>query len=141
MVHGCGDTRNIWERLIRRHENLTIVVSGHVHAEARRTDDNDFGKPVHQILADYQDAPNGGQGWLRIMRFEQGAEKVHVRTYSPYLRAEKTDDESQFTMDMAPKDQQSVYGTPKKTFYRILILAMPILVSLSYYMGRRLSKA
>ena len=94
-----GDTSFIWNDLIRNHENLQLVLCGHMHGEARRTDDNLAGKPVHQLLADYQGRPNGGNGWLRIMRFVPLENKIYVQTYSPWLDQYEIDADSQFTLD------------------------------------------
>ncbi len=105
-----GDTSLIWYDLIRNHENLQLVLCGHMHGEARRTDDNLFGKPVHQLLANYQGRTNGGNGWLRIMRFVAAENKVYVETYSPYLEAYETDGDSQFTLDF-PMDWFTEIGT------------------------------
>ena len=98
-THVCGSTEYIWQNLIRKHENLQLVLSGHVHAEARRTDKNLAGKKVHQILANYQDEENGGNGWLRIIEFFPLEDKIYVKTYSPYLNSYKTVEKSQFILD------------------------------------------
>jgi hypothetical protein len=37
------------------------------------------------MLADYQDRASGGEGWLRILRFVPGDNKIYVQTYSPWL--------------------------------------------------------
>jgi len=95
-----GDTSLIWYDLIRNHENLQLVLCGHMHGEARRTDDNLAGQPVHQLLANYQGRTNGGNGWLRIMRFVPAEDKVYVETYSPWLDQYETDADSQFTLDL-----------------------------------------
>jgi hypothetical protein len=105
-----GDTSFIWNDLIRNHENLQFVLCGHMHGEARRTDDNLAGKPVHQLLANYQGRPNGGNGWLRIMRFVPLENKVYVQTYSPWLGQYETDSDSQFTLDF-PMNSFTVIGT------------------------------
>ena len=105
-----GDTSFIWNDLIRNHENLQFVLCGHMHGEARRTDDNLAGKPVHQLLANYQGRPNGGNGWLRIMRFVPLENKVYVQTYSPWLDQYETDSDSQFTLDF-PMNSFTVIGT------------------------------
>jgi len=105
-----GDTSFIWNDLIRHHENLQIVLCGHMHGEARRTDDNLAGKPVHQLLADYQGRPNGGNGWLRIMRFVPLENKVYVETYSPWLDQYEVDADSQFTLDFT-MNSFTVIGT------------------------------
>jgi len=94
-----GDTSFIWNDLIKNHENLQLVLCGHMHGEAKRTDDNLAGKPVHQLLANYQGRPNGGNGWMRIMRFVPLENKVYVQTYSPWLDQYETDSDSQFTLN------------------------------------------
>jgi len=97
-VHVCDSTEYIWE-LVKQHENLQIVLCGHVHAEARRTDLNYAGKQVYQMLADYQDEENGGQGWLRILQFSPKENKIYVKTFSPYLNEYQTDENSEFILE------------------------------------------
>jgi hypothetical protein len=98
-VHGAGNTEYLWTDLIRHHPNLHLVLCGHVLGEARRTDDNLAGNPVHQILADYQGRDNGGNGWLRILEFVPAENKIYVKTYSPYLDQYETDVDSEFVLD------------------------------------------
>lgn len=50
---------------------------------------------VYQFLSDYQDEPNGGNGWLRIMNFRPNENLIDVKTYSPYLNQYMTDADSQ----------------------------------------------
>ena len=95
--NGCGNS--IWTNLVNGHSNLQIVLCGHVHTEARRVDNNQAGKPVYQMLADYQDRTNGGNSWLRILTFVPLEDKIYVKTYSPYLDQYETDHDSEFTLD------------------------------------------
>ena len=74
------------------------MLSGHVHGEARRTDVVN-GRTVFQMLADYQDRASGGEGWLRILRFVPGDNKIYVQTYSPWLNRFETDADSEFSLD------------------------------------------
>ena len=74
---------SVWTQLIAPNCNIDFVLNGHYHGEARRNDNNSCGEPVHQILADYQDDPNGGDGWLRMMTFRPELNQVDVITYSP----------------------------------------------------------
>jgi Big-like domain-containing protein len=108
--NNSNDTSLIWYDLITNHENLQLVLCGHMHGEARRTDDNSYGKPVHQVLADYQGRTNGGNGWLRIMEFVPGQDKINVYTYSPYLDQYESDANSEFTLDfpMSGSDYQTI---------------------------------
>ena len=96
-----NDGEQIWEKLVRKHANIFLVMSGHCLDDGlgRRVDDGDNGNPVHQILANYQTYENGGNGWLRIMQFIPGEDKIFVRTYSPILREFKTDEKNEFTIE------------------------------------------
>ena len=96
----------IWNDLVKQHEKLFLVLCGHDHdigqdGEARRTDTNNYGESVHQLLANYQKYPNGGNGWLRILNITiHDTEKniLSIKTYSPYLDEYATDDSSQFVL-------------------------------------------
>jgi len=98
-VHVCEDTQYIWDSLIRHHSNLQIVLCGHVHNETIRVDNNLAGKPVYQMLADYQERDKNGNGWLRIMTFVPPEDKIYVKTYSPYLGKFENDENSEFVLD------------------------------------------
>jgi hypothetical protein len=95
----------VWQQLIKPNCNVFLVVNGHYQGEARRTDLNSCGKPVHQIVQDYQDGPNGGDGWLRYFTFKPAENKIYAYTYSPTrnngLGSYDTDAQSQFTLDYA----------------------------------------
>jgi hypothetical protein len=67
------------------HPNLFLMLGGHIHGEGRRQDTAINGNVVHTLLSDYQDLPNGGNGWLRIMRFSPANDTITVTTYSPTL--------------------------------------------------------
>ncbi len=93
----CGNA--IWNKLIRRHENIFLVVSGHILGVGRQTSRNDAGRPVYETLVDYQGLPHGGDGWLRIMRFVPGQDKIEVRAYSPLLDRTNDAPEHTFTLE------------------------------------------
>ena len=108
-VHGMGSTQYIWDGLVVPNDNVYFVLCGHVDGEYARTDTVN-GREVHQLLADYQGRTNGGDGWLRIMRFVPPENKVYVQTYSPWLDQYETDADSQFTLNF-PMGGFSVIGT------------------------------
>jgi hypothetical protein len=92
------ESDQLWDWFIRRNPNILIVQCGHFHEEYRQTSTNAFGRTVHEVLADYQDDPNGGDGWLRIMEFDIGNKRIDVESYSPFLDAYRTANESQFSL-------------------------------------------
>ncbi len=89
----------IWEKLVRRAPNIFLVVSGHVLGVGRQVSVNEAGLPVHETLVDYQGLPNGGDGWLRIMRFIPSEDRIEVRAYSPLLDETMEDQEHTFSLE------------------------------------------
>ena len=92
-----GSTQYIRD-LVVANDNVYFVLCGHFTGEYAKTTTVN-GRLVHEMLADYQDRSNGGDGWLRILRFEPDEDKVYVRTYSTWRDAYEADSGSQFTLD------------------------------------------
>ena len=82
---------------LRDNANLSLMLCGHNHGEARRTDVY-AGNTVHTLLSDYQSYANGGNGYLRLLRFSPVNNQIYVQTYSPWLNLSETDASSQFTL-------------------------------------------
>ena len=91
-------SEQIWDWFVRRNPNIVMVLCGHFHEEYRQQSLNVRGLPVHEILADYQDDPNGGDGWLRLHTFDLANDRIGVETYSTYLDQSRTADESSFSL-------------------------------------------
>jgi hypothetical protein len=111
-----GDTNGakMWNRLVKKNPNVFMVLAGHVPGFGRRDDFE--GRVVYQLLADYQDLPLGGSGYLRIMMFEPQNDIIHVSTYSPYLDEYLEDGGNKFdltfemTSDALPQGNVLVYS-------------------------------
>jgi len=85
---GGNDGQAIWHHFIRKHANIFLVVSGHIicdESQGLLVENGDHGNRVIQILTNYQDRPQGGSGWLKIIRFVPDKGLVFFTTYSPYL--------------------------------------------------------
>lgn len=87
--HPLGD--KIYNEVVFPNKNVIMVLAGHYH-EAQTLidliDDNGDGTPdrkVYQMLANYQAGPEGGQGYMRLLYFDQDQNRIIVNTYSPYL--------------------------------------------------------
>ncbi len=89
----------MWQKLIRKQPNIFLVVSGHVLGVGLQTSTNDAGGKVLEMLTDYQGLPNGGDGWLRSLRFVPDENKIYVTTYSPLLDKYNDDAKETFSMD------------------------------------------
>jgi hypothetical protein len=103
---GCAsgyDTANsgeqMWQKFIRKQPNIFLVVSGHVLGVALQTSTNDAGGKVLEMLTDYQGLANGGDGWLRSLKFVPGENKINVETYSPVLDKYNNDPQETFSID------------------------------------------
>ena len=94
---GGNPGRDLWTKLVQPSCSIFLVVAGHSHGEARRTDTNACGRPVVAAMADFQERPGGGEGWLRTYRFDPARDTVTAATYSPTLDRYETDADSAFT--------------------------------------------
>jgi len=97
-----NDGEDMWEKLVRRHSNIFLVLSGHVVSNGglgKLVSSSDAGTKVVQILANYQMLENGGNGWLRLMKFIPAEDKIVVQTYSPYLEKYSEDPNNSFTFE------------------------------------------
>jgi hypothetical protein len=85
---GVRDSRGtqLFNTLVRNNNQVFMVLNGHYHngnlGEARINSTNDFGRPVFEILSDYQSRARGGDGWFRLYTFEPANNRIVARTYS-----------------------------------------------------------
>ncbi len=101
--HGWGnDGEELWQKLVRRHTNMMIVLSGHVSTGGLGylASEGDYGNTVHQIMVDYEKQRHGGMAYMRLMEFLPDGETVQVKSYSPFTKGYKTDPANQFTFKL-----------------------------------------
>jgi hypothetical protein len=122
-----ASAERVWSDLIANRPQVFMTLNGHSHKGSSQYDPTDpsddpagpstdgeyhqvstnwHGLPVYEMLADYQDYPRGGDGWIRIITFEEGAgqnglDRIHVQTYSTWHDAYQTDALSQFSFDLS----------------------------------------
>jgi len=114
-VNGSFDPRGraIYDSL-KGNPNLFLMLCGHNHGGAYRYDSHE-GIGVMTCLSDFQRAPEGGGGYLRLYQFSPAENLVYVQTYSPWLKQYKTDPKNQFKfryqMDGGPL---AGLGAPRK---------------------------
>jgi hypothetical protein len=73
---------NIFDAL-SDHDSLFLMLGGHIATEGERDDVGINGNTIYTLLSDYQDQPDGGNGWLRIMEFIPSEDSILISTYSP----------------------------------------------------------
>lgn len=117
----------IWSALVASSPQVFMLLNGNFHKETSQYDASDpsadpagpsldgeyhqvstnlHGLPVYEMLSNYQDYPNGGDGWIRVLTFEEGAgagglDRIRVQTYSTLHDAYQTDAFSQFHFDLS----------------------------------------
>lgn len=97
---GTNDGGDLWRELVSLHPNTVLVLSGHIHGEGRLSEATSFGNVVHQILADYQSRPEGGEGYLRTIELTPDSNIIRVRTYSPWTGMYLTDSGNFFELPL-----------------------------------------
>ena len=103
---GVNNAAQTWDKLMRHHPNISLVVSGHFvgnsisyqDGAARVIGIGERGNRVLQMLANYQHMEEGGGGFMRLIVCDPSNDMVSVRTYSPNLDAYLTDADNQFTV-------------------------------------------
>lgn len=90
------EPQNIWDELIKRHSNIFMVLCGHTNGAThnekkvpfKSIDGTSYDHTVIEVLADYQYEPllNSstyyGNGWLRVLNFKPGQNKIEIETLS-----------------------------------------------------------
>ncbi len=90
-----NEGEDIWNKLISRHNNVVLVVSGDQFGFGVRTD-YVGDAPVNQVMENFQSVMNGGNGYLSIYTFMPEQNKIELRTYSPFLNKYDTAPEHMF---------------------------------------------
>jgi len=90
---------------LKDNPNLFLMLCGHRTSSndgaAYRAELGDAGQTIHILLANYQSFPNGGNGWMRLLRFSPADSKIYVTTYSPYLNEYRTGHPEQMQLTYA----------------------------------------
>ena len=112
VSHTILDTDGTWDyelifTELQDNPNLFLMLCGHLWGEAQRTEEGEFGNTIHILLANYQQYPNGGNGYLRILEFSPADDEISVETYSPWLDSYQTDSDSQFILPYDMEDPES----------------------------------
>ena len=83
---GGSDGERLFQ-MVRRHPNVFLVLCGNDDGESYLLSRGDHGQAIHQLMSNYQQWPNGGNGWLRYLQFFPERDEVVVRSYNVLSRA------------------------------------------------------
>src|SRR5690606_125811 len=114
IIQDTGTTANtpadIWRKLVSVHPNVFMVISGHTTPDLpvipyRVAERGPGLQPAYELLFDYQNQDNGGNGWLGLLTFLPDG-TLDVTLYSPYLGAQaqfrdRSGFTSRLTIDLA----------------------------------------
>jgi hypothetical protein len=98
----ASDGEDLWNNLVKLHDNIIWIQSGHEYANggaSRRQDLSNGGSTVSQILADFESISFGGNGYLRVVQFNPSSKTVNVYTFSPVNKQMLVNDENQFIVN------------------------------------------
>ena len=83
---GVNNGDDMWEKLIRKHENIVLVIGGHdpVSRIITAQDKGDNGNIVTQMLVDfqYEDSNQNGLGIVTLFHFSDDSDEIQIETYS-----------------------------------------------------------
>jgi|GEM_PF-4611764 len=108
--HGWGnDGQELWDKLVRKHRNMMIVLSGHVSTGGLGylASEGDYGNTVHQMMVDYEKMKGGGKAYMRLLEFLPDGKTVQVRTYSPATKRTRNSELEEFTFKLKPATRKT----------------------------------
>jgi predicted phosphodiesterase len=100
---GGNSAENVFQKLVRPNPRIFLALCGHwwtKGGEVAQVSTNAYGGRAIELLSDYQGRANGGDGWLRLLRFDLKGRQLHVQTYSPTLNRFESDLDSAFTLPL-----------------------------------------
>ncbi|MBL4634869.1 MAG: metallophosphoesterase [Kofleriaceae bacterium] len=93
---GLNDGQEMWDKFVSRHSNIVAVVSGHVLDDGLGYQVSRGAGQVHEMVANYQSYDFAGDGYLRLLQFDDENKKAWVRSYSPFRDSAFRDEANQF---------------------------------------------
>lgn len=80
-----GYGKQLWEGLVRKNDQIFLVLNGHWWPPGRAVLPNDAGNDVHAHLTNYQDRYYGGAAMIRLYHFDLARNTIDVETFSPWF--------------------------------------------------------
>ncbi|MFM9701900.1 LamG-like jellyroll fold domain-containing protein [Streptomyces galilaeus] len=77
--------QQLWDRLIKDHDQIFLTLNGHYWPAGRATRRNAAGNDVHLHLTNYQNRYFGGAAMIRLYRFDLDRNVIDVETASPWI--------------------------------------------------------
>ncbi len=77
----------LWNSLISPNSQIFMVTCAHMGGEWQQTSTDAAGKSVFEVFANFEDGQyggKGGNGYMRLMQFDEADSEINVKTFSPY---------------------------------------------------------
>ncbi len=99
---GVNDGQELWDKLVKKHPGFVMTLNGHVLEDGagRTSTPGEAGNMVHQMMANYQNRAEGGEGYMRLIEFSPDGKTIRVRSYSPSTKMCKVAEDQQFTLSL-----------------------------------------
>ena len=116
----ANNADGMWEKLVSKHENIIMVLSGHILKSDNvlyRVDIGDHGNEVYQFLIDGQnmDGIYGGFGLVAMMNFRDDGQTVEF-TYYATDKGKYFNEENQFTFTLPAPKKSNVAQVGENTY-------------------------
>lgn len=98
---GVNDGEQLWQKLVRKHA-FVMVLSGHVLGDGTGylASVTDKGNTCHQIMSNYQFRAQGGEGFMRLLQFQDDNKTIKIHTYSTLYDSFLTEPDQDFTVTL-----------------------------------------
>lgn len=90
---GDNCAEHVYRKMVEPFPQVFLVLSGHISGDGRLASKGALGLTTMQMLADYQTDPNGGNGWMQLIRFDpaqKSVKSVSFKAFSPTYKAGST---------------------------------------------------
>ena len=91
----CGP-ETLWAEIVKPYDNVRCVLCGHNGFSAFRTDPNDAGREVPQILFNLQSLDNGGDGLIQLWEFPAEGDRAHITVFDTIHGRKYAGDNTEF---------------------------------------------
>ncbi len=108
-----GPGQEIYEQVVAPNENIFLVLNGHALGNPVVNTKDVEGRTVYEMFTNYQNQPEGGMGYFRMLNFDTENQKLYVSTYSPYKDDYNwyADQTEEFVLDLQLKPTQKRVAT------------------------------
>lgn len=157
---GVNDGDDIWEKLVSKHENIVLVVSGHDPCDkiVAKQEKGEKGNTITQILIDPQgvDSALGATGMVALFYFSEDGSELQIEYYSTvleqyfllenqfsltlpvsHIQSEVEDNSDSVSIDLSQTDDQIIEDNGFDYWIILYIVSGIVVLSLIFVLIKR----